>query len=162
VTSGKAGRVITAYRIEKKKFAEFIWSGLGARQFGGRWNSKGIAVVYTAENRSLAAIEQLVHLARPHMLSGFVIASISFRASQVRRIDSAGLPAGWNDPVAPPSLKKYGDDWVAAGKRLVLAVPSAVMPTEWNYLLNPAHPEFGGLVKSAVTSFFFDPRFGRK
>ena len=151
---------ITSYRISKAAYAANIWSGIGARDYGGRWNSKGIAVVYTAENRSLAAMEQLVHLVKPRVLKGYVIASVSFEDAQVRRLDVATLPPHWDDPVAPVALKKFGDDWVAAGTPPVLAVPSAVVRGEWNFLINPAHPDFPALPKSPPEPFVYDDRLG--
>lgn len=149
---------ITAFRITRKQFASSIWSGFGAREFGGRWDSKGVAVVYTAENRSLAAMEQLVHLVKPRILKGYVIANISFDAHQVTRLSPGSLPAGWKNPIALPALKRYGDNWIDAARHVILAVPSVVIPGEWNYLLNPAHPEFRALKKSAPKRFGYDFR----
>jgi RES domain-containing protein len=148
----------TAYRISAARFAATMWSGIGARDAGGRWNSKGVPVVYTAESRSLATLEQLVHLVPPRVLSGFVIASVLFDDAQVKRVDLSVLPVGWSGPVAPASLRKYGDDWLAAGDSVVLSVPSAVVPGEWNYLINPAHPDFAGLRISDPEPFLFDYR----
>jgi RES domain-containing protein len=151
---------ITAFRITKKEFAASIWSGYGAREYGGRWNSKGVTVVYTAENRSLAAMEQLVHLVKPRILRGYVIASISFDDARMTRIDATRLPAGWKNPVALPALKRYGDDWIAAERSPVLAVPSIVIPGEWNYLINPSHPDFAKMKRSAARAFVYDKRLG--
>lgn len=137
-----------------------MWSGIGPRDFGGRWSSKGIAVVYTAESRSLAALEQLVHLIKPRLLNGYVVANISFDPAHIRRLDPATLPAGWDAPVAPPALKQYGDDWIAAGEYPVLAVPSAIVLQEWNYLFNPAHRQFNRLAKSVPQTFAYDVRLG--
>jgi RES domain-containing protein len=152
--------IVTAYRITKAGHAGSIWSGIGAQTFPGRWNSKGVAVVYTAQSRSLAAIEQLVHLNKPRALRGFVLASISFDDSQVRPIDPAGLPTGWDDPVDMGYVKQIGDEWITAGRDLVLAVPSVVIKGEWNYLLNPAHPDFAALAKSKPEPFIYDDRLG--
>jgi|SRR5690348_11093686 len=149
---------LTAWRICKRNFARSVWSGIGARDHGGRWNSKGIAVVYAAETRSLAALEQLVQLLKPRILRGYVVASIEFDDSQVQRIDLGRLPLGWNKPVAPPALRHYGDDWVAAGRLPVLAVPSAVISGEWNYLINPAHADFAAMKKSTAEPFVYDRR----
>jgi len=151
---------ITAYRITKAAYAHTIWTGIGARDYGGRWNSKGVAVVYTAQNRALAAMEQLVHLVRPRLLKGYVIAGISFDDSDVHRLHPATLPPHWDDPVAPPALRKFGDDWVAAGSHLVLAVPSAVVREEWNFLVNPGHSDFASLAKSPAEPFVYDDRLG--
>jgi RES domain-containing protein len=149
---------ITAFRITRKEYAASIWSGYGAREFGGRWNSKGVAVIYTAENRALAAMEQLVHLVKPRILKGYVIAGISFEEHQVSRLLPASLPVGWNKPMALPALKKYGDNWIAAARHLVLAVPSVVIPGEWNYLINPAHSQFAAAKKSPPSRFVYDLR----
>ena len=151
---------LTAHRITKAAFAATIWSGVGARDYGGRWNSKGVAVVYAAQSLSLAALEQLVHLSKPRALNGYVTASITFDDRHLRTIAAANLPARWHAPVAPPTLRKVGDDWVAAADHAVLAVPSVVTPGEWNYLFNPAHPAFVGLAKSAVVPFAYDSRLG--
>ena len=151
---------LVAYRISKAAYAATIWSGIGARDFGGRWNSRGVTVVYTAENRSLAAVEQLVHMVKPRVLRGYVMASITFDDARVQRVDPATLPATWKDPVAPPELKRFGDEWAAAGDYPVLAVPSAVILGESNYLFNPAHPEFDGFAKSNPEPFIYDVRLG--
>lgn len=148
----------TAYRITKYKYADAIWSGDGARLYGGRWNSKGVPVVYAAENRSLAAMAQLVHVLKPRALRDYVIADIRFDDARVQRVNPRILPAGWDEPVAPAWLRQYGDDWVAAGRYPVLAVPSAVIDGEWNYLINPAHEEFDSLPKSRPVTFAYDRR----
>ncbi len=149
---------IVAYRIVKKEYAASMWSGEGAREFGGRWNSKGVAVVYACENRSLAAMEQLVHVVPPRVLRGFVISSVQFDEDQVERVKMKALPAGWDRKVPPASLRRFGDEWVARGESVALAVPSAVVRGEWNYLLNPAHGEFRALIKSRPATFGYDRR----
>jgi RES domain-containing protein len=149
---------VTAYRIVKEKYRTSIWSGIGARDNPGRWNSLGIAVIYAAENRSLAALEQLVHLVKPRILNAYLIASIRFSDTQIRRVTERDLPKGWDKPVAPPELKRFGDELVARGAQPVLAVPSAVIRGEWNYLINPAHPDFKAMAKSTPKRFSFDNR----
>jgi RES domain-containing protein len=151
---------MTAYRIAKTKYAATIWSGNGAREYGGRWNSRGIAVAYAAENRSLAAMEQLVHLIQPRLLKDYVISSITFDDTQVFRSNPNDLPAGWDKPVPPSSLRQIGDVWAIDARFAVLAVPSAITPSEWNFLINPAHPEFAAMLKSPPELFAFDDRLG--
>jgi RES domain-containing protein len=148
----------TAWRITKRQYAAGIGAGIGARDFGGRWNSKGVAVIYAAESKSLAALEQLVHLVKPRILRGFVVASISFDDDQIKRINASDLPARWDNPVAPVALKRFGDAWVAAATHPILAVPSAVVRGEWNYLINPAHRDFPHLLKTKPKSFLYDRR----
>jgi RES domain-containing protein len=149
---------ITAYRVCRKQYAATMWSGAGARDYGGRWNSKGVAVVYASESRSLAAMEQLVQMLPRRVLDGFVVASIRFDERQMRALVAARLPRHWREPVAPPSLRRCGDEWIALGESAVLAVPSAVVAGERNYLINPAHPEFAAMIRSKPTPFTFDPR----
>jgi len=150
----------SAYRLCKEVYASSIWSGVGARDYGGRWNSKGVAVVYTAQSKSLAALEQLVNQIKARILNGFVVARIQFDDSQLRRISPSDLPAGWASAIAPPALRQFGDEWVAAGKSAVLAVPSAVIPGEWNHLFNPAHIDFAEMAKSPPEPFAYDDRLG--
>jgi RES domain-containing protein len=149
---------ITSYRISKQRHAATFWTGNGARDYGGRWNSKGVAMVYSAENRSLAALEQLVHLGDEPILAAFAIASISFDDRLVKRMEIADLPSDWAAAVGPVSLRTIGDLWIGSASHPVLAVPSAIISGEWNYLFNPAHAEFAGMVKSTLKPFSFDPR----
>jgi RES domain-containing protein len=149
---------IVAWRICDTRFAAAMWQGSGARDHGGRWNSKGVAIVYASESRALAAMEQLVHLIPPQLLNDYLVSSITFEEIQVQRVDPAALPANWHNPVAPPALRHLGDAWAAAASSLALAVPSAVVEGETNYLINPLHPDFASAPKSAPVSYLFDPR----
>jgi RES domain-containing protein len=99
-------------------------------------------------------------LIKPRVLRGYVVASIKFNDIQMRRLNPATLPKGWDNPVAPAILHRYGDDWIAAQDHLVLAVPSAIIAGEWKYLINPAHPDFAALARSAPEPFVFDNRLG--
>jgi RES domain-containing protein len=77
-------------------------------------------------------------------------------------MDAAVLPAGWNGYPAPPRLRELGDAWIADRKSAVLEVPSAVVPTEKNYLLNPGHPDFAVIALGPPTRFAFDRRLTRR
>ena len=149
---------IVAYRISKRRFAGKIWSGAGAKQGGGRWNSKGVAVVYASESRALAAMEQLVHLLPPRILAGFVISNVGFDEKQLERVNVRALPTGWDRKTPPATLRKIGDDFVKRGESVALAVPSAVVRGEWNYLFNPAYDQFESLIKSRPVAFVYDKR----
>ena len=150
--------IVRAWRLCDDRYASTMWSGIGARVAGGRWNSPGVAVVYAAANRALAAFEQFVHLVRPRPLSGYVLASIDIDDRQVERVDSSSLSPGWDAPIAGPASQAVGDAWVAGGRSLAMAVPSIVIPGESNYLFNPAHPDFAIAVKSAPVPFTYDLR----
>jgi RES domain-containing protein len=149
---------LTAYRICPAEHADAMWTGAGSRREGGRWNSPGCAIVYAAESRSLATLELLADLDPPRKLRGYVIAGVSFGNEQVQRIERHKLPAGWDATDPPKTLQQLGDDWCARCDRVVLAVPSAVMSEEWNYLLNPAHGDFAALEKTPPTPLVLDAR----
>jgi RES domain-containing protein len=135
-----------------------MWTGSGARNYGGRWNSKGNAVVYVSESLSLAALEILVHLDSDEILKKFVKCSVSFDDSLVQEYDLRKLPSSWRDDPGPASLRTIGDAWIEAAQAVILAVPSAIVPDERNYLINPAHHDFSKLVIGDLEAFLFDPR----
>jgi RES domain-containing protein len=152
---------ITAWRIFKKKYKSSAFSGEGARRFGGRWNSKGVAVVYTSETPSLAVLEILVHLPKPDILDAYLLASVSLDDSLVETIAVNRLPSNWRNEPAPVALQHLGDQWVAQARSLALRVPSVIIDTEKNLLLNPAHPGFGECLFGKPRPFRFDPRFAQ-
>jgi RES domain-containing protein len=149
---------ITAWRIVKQRHTRVAFTGEGARRYGGRWNSKGVSVVYLAQSQSLAALEMLVHLDSGELLKYYVAIPLTFDARLVSSIDSSSLPKNWRAYPAPKRLQKIGDTWVSDGKSALLRVPSVIVPSESNFLLNPDHPDFDKLGIGAPLRFRFDPR----
>jgi RES domain-containing protein len=133
------------------------FSGEGAAKTGGRWNSRGVAVVYTSASRSLAALETLVHLTPPVMFRYKVI-RIEVTDALVEQMKAAALPLDWQIEPPPPSTKRLGDAWVRSSRSAILAVPSVIIPDEINYLLNPAHADFKKTAIGKPADFGFDPR----
>jgi RES domain-containing protein len=152
----------TAWRIVKRKFRKVAFTGEGARRYGGRWNSKGTAVVYVAQSQSLAALEILSHTESEELLRYYVAISVSFDSRLVVDVDVSSLPKNWKTYPAPRSLRAIGDAWVSSGKSAVLRVPSVLVPSESNFLLNPRHPEYTNLVIGEPLRFSFDPRLFRR
>lgn len=150
--------MLTAWRIVKKRYAGTAFDGEGARQFGGRWNSPGVAVVYVASTRSLAALEMAVHLDRSTLLSTFVLIPCEFDERIVTAVAHDTLPAQWRRNPSPPELAQIGDVWVKSAESAVLAVPSAIIEQETSFLLNPAHPDFSKIKVGKPQDFEFDPR----
>jgi RES domain-containing protein len=150
--------VIRSWRIVKAKHAATAFDGEGARLLGGRWNSPGRRVVYTAESAALAALEMLVHLGRMTALPAYVVISCDFDEKLVADADRQKLPANWRAFPAPHALPAVGDAWLQSGKSPVLRVPSAIVPGENNYLLNPAHPKFRRIVIGTPERFELDLR----
>jgi RES domain-containing protein len=147
-----------AWRIVKTRFATDAFSGEGARLYGGRWNSPGIAMVYTAGSISLATLELLVHLDNTSVLPSYSICSVDFDDLLVAILDPATLPFDWRQSPPPTSLQIIGDDWISRSSSVLLKVPSAVIENESIYLINPAHTDFKKLVIGAMEAFEVDPR----
>ena len=145
-----------AWRIVKEKHAAAAFSGEGAAKTGGRWNSRGVAVVYTSCTRSLAVLENLVHL-NPPVAFKYVAIPLKFDDTLIETFPSNNLPADWRSEPPPMATKAIGDGWVKAARSVVLALPS-VITGETNYLLNPAHPDFKKITIGKQERFVFDPR----
>lgn len=148
----------TAWRIVKASRATAAFDGEGARLNGGRWNSPGVSVVYLAQSQALAALEMLVHLHTSQLLAAYCSIPAAFDDAHVETVDPATLPVGWTGSPAPAALQKVGDLWVAQRRSVVLKHPSAIVPSEWNFLLNPLHPRFGEVAIGEARPFKFDRR----
>jgi RES domain-containing protein len=150
---------LRAWRIVKTSHAAEASAGEGARRYGGRWNSSGTAVIYCSSSASLAILEVLVHLDNSLLLlPAYSLISISFDRPLVAVIDVTSLPSGWWRSPPSPTVQRIGDAWVQASTSAVLSVPSAVVPAEHNYLLNPAHPDFERIEMGGPRPFRFDQR----
>ncbi len=151
--------MIRVWRICKRKYADSAYSGKGAKLYGGRWSEPGLTVVYTAGNLSLAALETFVHL-EPDLLPNDLVAVAADLADEISltRLSASDLPRNWRKYPAPDALKRIGANWLQAGRTIVLAVPSAIIPQEENYLLNPAHEDLSRINVHVAISFQFDSR----
>jgi RES domain-containing protein len=153
------------WRICKLSRVKTALDGEGASRYPGRWNRKGVAVVYGASSLSLAMLEFLVHLDPDEWPDD--LASIRFEipvhvAQGAEAIDPRTLPEDWRATPGPDALKSLGSDWAKAGRSAVLLVPSAVTPTETNVLLNPRHPDIEALVVHSPEPLVFDPRLRKR
>jgi len=147
------------YRLARLAFAANPFDGEGSYRFGGRWSSPGTRVVYTAEHLSLAMLEYLAHLDPNRLPEDLVVAQAEIPDGVTRiSLRSAELPADWARYPAPAELGGIGDRFVLEEKAAVLAVPSVLAPTEDNWLLNPAHPEFQQIRILPVEQFQYDRR----
>jgi len=140
--------VIRAWRVVKSKYAAHAFDGEGSRLHGSRWSSHGVKVVHGSETLSLAILEILVHLQSSTPLPYYVMFSMEFDASLVERVEMPALPANWRASPPPSALQQIGDLWVRRGPSAVLEVPSALIPHERNFLLNPLHADFKRVVIS--------------
>lgn len=139
-------------------------SGKGAEITGGRWNSKGTPVVYTARSLALAALETIVHLGGAGLpLNRYVVAiDVPARVWNARTVFDAGaLEVGWDARPYGIVSTRTGDAWVRAGRTALLEVPSVVVPEESNLLINPRHPDAATVTATKLRLWLYDPRILR-
>ncbi len=146
------------YRVCRAKYANEL-SGEGARLGGGRWNHKGTSIIYTAESRSLAAFEALVHISHPDFLIGWKMVSIGVPETVIpKSIYPSVLPKDWHKNPPPFALADIGTTWAVSAGSLLLRVPSAVVAREFNILINPRHPDIKPVEVVEVEDFVYDDR----
>jgi RES domain-containing protein len=147
------------WRLSKRKYALTAYNGEGTQKVGGRWTPKGVKAVYTSSSLALAALELLVHLDREYIGTMFVAVSADIPDDlQIDVITPSQLPKNWRDTPAPLVLATVGQTWLNENQTAVLSVPSAVIAVEKNFLLNPAHPDFGSIRINEPEPFNFDSR----
>lgn len=133
--------------------------GEGARRYGGRWNKSGTRVVYTSGTLSLAALEYLVHVDSDILPDSLVSVKATIPESLAREtIPPSDLPRNWKDKMIPVELQELGTSWATGARTPVLQVPSVLIEHEWNYILNPLHPDFPQIIWDTGIAFSFDPR----
>ncbi|MBL7829470.1 MAG: RES family NAD+ phosphorylase [Saprospiraceae bacterium] len=149
------------YRIEREKYLETTLSGIGASMTEGyRWNSLNTKLVYTAESRALAMLEISVHLDLNEDLPDdrfYVEIEIPDSVS-ILEVLRNHLPKDWQSN--PPGLatQTIGDDFVIQNEAAILKVPSALVPEEYNYLINPNNSEASKIKVISTTKLRFDSR----
>lgn len=127
--------------------------------FGGRWNSKGTSILYTSQSRALSLVELAVRIPTATMPKDFVILTIEVPGSiEAKTIAKVELPPDWNKFPHSEATQKIGDQFILDQSCLALKVPSAVVPEEFNYLLNPNHADFGKVEIVNSETFVFDKR----
>jgi len=150
--------LIRAWRLCKQSRVTSAFDGRGAAQNPGRWNGPGIAVIYTAESRSLASLEVLVHTEDTEVLAAmkWAMIPVSIDESLIEIVQAP--PENWRQLPVPRSTRAAGTRWVAESRFAVLRVPSIVVDGEFNYVLNPRHADFARLEIGEPVAFSFDPR----
>lgn len=146
------------FRIARGKYIHNL-KGEGARFYGGRWNRKGVPVLYTSSSISLAAMEILANTPMESLPDDLQVLILSV-PDKIRpeKIEVDELPGNWRDWPAPEKLKNIGSKWIQSQSSLLLYVPSSVIPMERNVLINPLHPEFKKVREKGVSNFRFDER----
>ena len=146
------------YRLPKKKYARDV-SGLGAMLAGGRWNEKGVALLYTSESRALCALEVAVHVPLSVIPTDYVMVTLEIPDTSFSDIDA--VPKDWKRFPYDKKTQAIGEGFVADGE-LALRVPSAIVQGDYNILINPNHRDSSKIKILKIEPFAFDARLFRK
>jgi RES domain-containing protein len=148
------------WRVEKAVFAKTIRLGDGARLYGGRWNSPGRPAIYCAGSLSLALLEILAHVQTEEDAGQKrVLVRLELEESAIEEVKLPDLPKTWRSALNTSPCRKMGDAWLARASSVALKVPSAILPIESNYIVNPAHRDFAKVVKwGKLKPMQLDPR----
>ena len=135
-------------------------TGAGAKLTGGRWNEKGVSVVYAAENRSLACLETIVHLNAGGLPLNRTLVEVAIPDDvwDAREEVNATKLVGWDARPASRTSIGFGTEWARSRRAPILVVPSVVVPEEVNVLVNPLHPSSASLTVHKVRLWTYDPR----
>lgn len=149
------------YRLTSSRYARDL-SGRGAEIAGGRWNSKGTALIYTSESRALCMLEVAVHLPLGNLPLDYFLVGIELPEASWPSISVKSLENSWKD--WPPSgiTCQLGDTFVKEGKHLAFRVPSVLVPDEYNVLINPKHPDMSTVKIISTEPFTFDSRLFKR
>lgn len=144
------------YRITGNKYAGDI-TGTGSAMYGGRWNKKGSPVLYTGENKEIALLETVVHTP-PMLVPNLDILTLEIPDDSITEIEIDQLPKNWTDYPAPTILSEIAEKWIQEGKTIALKVPSCVIHSTYNYILNCRHSEYSKVKVISRKNFHFDSR----
>jgi RES domain-containing protein len=148
---------VRVWRIASAAHATF--DGEGARRYGSHWTPRGRPAVFTSATLSLAVLERFVNTDADLEPGGLVTIAVDIEtAVAIETVSVAELPPDWRTYPAPTTLSTIGEQWLRESTSAVLSVPSAVIPTERNFILNPMHADRARLVINPAEPFSFDPR----
>jgi RES domain-containing protein len=117
-----------------------------------------VYVAYASESLALATLEYLAHIDRSLVPADLVSISAVVPDDGIETLDIAALPIDWRASPPPIRLRELGDEWVATAKSLALRVPSVIVPSESNILINPHHPRFAEVRSDLPKPIVLDPR----
>lgn len=150
------------YRLGKQEFILDL-TGKGAELTGRRWNSRGIPMVYTSSSRALCTVEVAVHLSTGILPIGFELVIIHIPEDiMIKELLAEDLPADWRSFPHASSTQKIGDSFILKNEFLIMKVPSAAIPGDFNYLINPRHPDIQRVEIIQRAPYSFDERLFKR
>ena len=143
------------YRVVKCRYADDLTAN-AASEFGGRWTSEGKQVLYLSSSRALATLEVLLHLPPLMVPNDYCLTEIEVPDDNITNISADELPANWKNVPFPRELKTIGDRFLKQQVSLLMRVPSPVIATEFNYLINVMHPDIKRVKILSKETFSFE------
>lgn len=150
----------TIYGLRKARYGEVAFDGSGSMRSDGRWHRAGIRIVYASDTPSAALLELVAHTEAAHLLSlDYVFFTIDFDPDRHLLVLTPDLwPPDWRALDWPGSTQRIGTQWFQDVDSVILQVPSAIVPQQHNYLINPVHPRFEEMRIEGPTPFKIDSR----
>jgi RES domain-containing protein len=145
------------YRIGKSKYSGDI-SGEGARLNAGRWNHKGTPCIYTSESRALALLEYTSHVSASEVPRALSFSTLQVPDDSAYEFSVAELPGNWRNSPHPNDCRNFGTMFLQKAEYLLLKIPSVIIPEEFNYIINPLHPEIKKVKVLSAADHVFDLR----
>ena len=145
------------YRVGRTKYAHDL-QGEGARLYGGRWNHKLTPCIYTSASRALALLEYTANINIDDIPRALSITTFELTPLEIYQIEVPDLPGNWRDAPAPASTKDFGTTLLKKASHAFLQIPSAILPEEFNYLLNPTFRDSETFRILEIKDFVYDLR----
>lgn len=147
----------TIYRIVHERYQNDPFSGEGGLHNKSRWASKGRLVSYASDHLATATLEKLAGVKRADLMTEMVYAKAEI-ASEEDVFPEEELPENWDALPSPNATRAVGDAWLDAGDRVLLRVPSVVLPDSYNYVVNVAPSDASELQVLEVAPLLLDNR----
>jgi RES domain-containing protein len=145
------------YRIGKSKYSKDL-KGEGAKINGGRWNHEGIPCIYTAESRALAVLEMSAHVTLDEIPRALCFTTFDVPEDSILTHEIGSLPRNWQNWPHPKETRDFGSQLLRKNEYLLFKYPSAILPFEYNYVINPVHPSMSKVKIIDVVDYAYDIR----
>ncbi|MCA1752656.1 MAG: RES family NAD+ phosphorylase [Cryomorphaceae bacterium] len=137
-------------------------SGKGAELYGGRWNIKGLPMLYAASSQAICVVEILVHTPAGNLPKGYRMIELDIPDTSVKILKIKELPHNWNRYSPAPATQAIGDEFLRKARHLCLKVPATAVQGDHNLLINPRHPLFSKVKRVKSENFTFDDQLALK
>lgn len=147
------------WRLDAARHGATWNTGEGSYAAGGRWNSRGVRVVYASVDPATSILEVAIHKTFnvldtvPHVLTSARIID----PVRVHIVQAADVPnANWLRPGIPSAGQQAFGDALVNGHGFVL-LPSVVSAHSWNVIFDPDKVA-GSYDRVVQEPFALDPR----